>query len=321
MNKSNFCLNAKFDVVLQFHLRLLIICLGVACNLICIIIFVKITRSRTDNTESNFMFRFFLFKSICEFVLCVTEIPIILSLFNNIFSSRYFVIWYIVCYHYIGSVVKLMSPYYEIEASMYCVLLIYRVGDRCCLKSRLFFYLITLSTLLFCTSFYVPTLFFFYIAKIGQNKYQLKFTPLYFSRIGRTLILIHSILRDIQPLILLLILDIFIIIFLKKLTRRRQDMLESNNSTSKTSTSNVMISRSQFAENNKIKMIFFTSLINICHLPIIIRNFQDDILLNVGCFPKIAVLLLDLSYTIPILTYFLFNNNFKRIFLNFFKTN
>jgi hypothetical protein len=322
ISPSPFCLNETFDLILQYHLRVLIVTLGTILNTFCIIVFIKIIRLQTDNITSNYMFKFFVLKSICEFILSLIELPIALQIIHDFKKSKIYFVWYIAFYNYIGNVVKLMSPYYEIEASIYCVLLIYRIGHEC-LKSKLLFYLVTISTCVFSISFYISTIFFFGIIKLDEHVYSLILTPLYRSDIGKVIIYAHSILRDILPLVLLFILDVFIIVFLKKTTKRREQLAESSSGMKSISTmlkvTNKMVSRSQNAEQNKIKMIFFTSLINLCHLPIIVRNLQNNILLNQVCFPKIALLLLDLSYTIPIISYILFNNNFKRIFFGFFK--
>jgi hypothetical protein len=122
--------------------------------------------------------------------------------------------------------------------------------------------------------------------------------------------MVNDILRDVLPVIILSIINILILVSLRNATKRRKNLAKSKTISI---AQKILLKKSKKAELNKMKMILFTNLMHIFHLPMIIYNLQ---LKSVNqCYTHLAQTLLVASYSIPIISYILYNNNFKKFFI------
>jgi uncharacterized membrane protein len=163
----------------------------------------------------------------------------------------------------------------------------------------------------FCIPFYLSLTFQWHVVPINNStkSYTAELKPTSYYKYYTT---IHSLMRDIIPLILLVIINILILNKLRQTTNRRRN-LENNQNSNKSSS---MVTSSQKAEYNKIKMILYTSITYLLHIPGIYTAFYG---FKYNCVYVFTALLLLISYSIPFLIYISTNQKFRKIFLNFFK--
>jgi hypothetical protein len=301
-------------LIIDFYLYYSIIVIGTVLNMICIPIFVIIIKKERAN--QGHMFKYFLLKSICDFFSLSTLIPELIYFHRSGTRDQSFVmqIWFISCDYYFNEAFQLMSVFFEIAASIDCLFLIKRRLDW--LKSKIAFYFIAGFISLFCFLFYSCRLFQFKIVEIGDSLYKTSYTKFHRSQFVRYHRLIHNIIRDILPLFILFIVNCFILATLRNLTNRRKQM--EGNSQQRPSK---LVSNSQNAERNKIKMISFTSSIYLFHIPMIFNNFNYKNMSNNDFISYLCFLFLSLSYSLSIISYVLFNNTFKKYFFSFFFIN
>jgi hypothetical protein len=315
-NTDNVTLNRTapidlFSVIVGFYLYNLLLAFGALFNLICILIFIKIIKQEQGN--QGHLYKYLLLKSIFDCLFCINTLPQIFYYGpdSSINESYIMQVWFSYCYYYVYFVLSQTSVWFEIIASIDCLCLISKRFQRH--KTKRCFWIVTISLIVVINLYYISDLFWFKIEKNSNGGYFPAVTSYGKSKFKYYHLLLHNILRDILPVFISFILNIMIVRFIRQLTVRRVIMAATSVCTITNQTS-LMIKKSQKAEKNKIKMMFFTSFIHIFHLPVIFWNFNIfNVRANIFT-AQLCLLSFTISYSAPIITYITFNNTFKRYF-------
>jgi hypothetical protein len=78
-----------------------------------------------------------------------------------------------------------------------------------------------------------------------------------------------------------------------------------------------MVRSAQTAEYKKVKMILFTGFIYLAHIPSALQKLEIVKAESIKYFVNIKLCFFDLSLTIPIIPYIIFNQTFNRYFHKF----
>jgi hypothetical protein len=304
---------AIIDQIVTFYLFNIMIYAGAIFNFICIIIFIEIIRQEADN--QGHLFKYLLIKSICDLCFCLQNLPRAFyfrsdSSINRNYSMQ---IWYIYSYYFLYSIFSQLAVWFEVAASFDCLFLISMKFKWH--KTKACFLTVVTSLVTFWILFYIPNLFWFKIKKRISTGYMPIQTPFGKSKFIYYHLMVHNIMRDIVPIIITTILNSFILYIIKQSTNRRKSIQDKSQNSQN---ANKMVRMAQNAERNKIKMMFTTSLINIFHIPNVYYNLNISKVKNNSFFSELSLLLLTISYVIPIFTYTAFNSTFKRSFKKFF---
>jgi hypothetical protein len=287
----------------------IILPLGIILNLICIVIFKKIIRSEPLNQKNN-LFKYLFMKSICDFIYPTIMLGdyIYHKSDGSTDTTLIMQLWYTILSEYLVYSTITCSIYFDILATFDCFLMISKMFGF--LKT---FFCFKISTFFVVSLFFISYLPFIFYYKINRfivinNNYNLttreiayNFTSskdhniaMYFGFV--------TILRDLVPITILIILNSLILVTLHKVTKQKVRM--------KNNLETFSIRYAMNAERNKVKMIFFTSLIYLFHLPLVYKWFKN--LNEETCFSLLSTLSYRFSYAIAFFSYFLFNNNFRR---------
>jgi hypothetical protein len=293
----------------------------VLTTFICTIVFTIIVYSSSNKSDNKSqMYKYFLMRSLFDCIAYVITLPEV-DYYNGNNSDTYaWQVWFIWIYYYSFYVAVSVSNYMEVAATLDCYLLV---------KNK---FLFLLKNQTFCIVFAVLLVFnilinihytlMFDIVENGlmvngtlinssitseRSSYTLKS---FFSGVNTSL----SVYREILPLIFLLILNAFILAFIKEATVRKKRVQTVNNSTNQI----------QKAETNKIKMIVAVSLSYI-----ILRTpfaFYDMALHPSTTFWECyyfaaAIRLYDVSFGIQIFIYYSFNKKFKNCLITTLRLN
>lgn len=299
-----------WDYLYYYHNRTIII-IGLIFNLICVIIFAKIQKKERLNCQSNF-FGYLLFKSFCDFIYLLFILPNIIYYHKDGKHNTTYILqlWQKWINNYLVNIFELMSVIFEIAASLDCYLLISRRLEI--FRKKLFLYITVILSLILCSLFYIPfnidvnivkNITFSNLSNDYETIYFYEYSDFNYSEFSKYHLIIHDLLRDIMPLIILFILNLLILFSLYKTTKRRINLALKNS---------LIVAAARKAEKNKIKMVFFTSLLYLFHIPIILYNFNF-----IQNYP-LSYILFQFSYSIPIFSYLLFNKTFRKYFFSIF---
>jgi hypothetical protein len=294
-----------FDLVFYFSLANHL--LGAITNTICILIFIKIVKE--DNNRQSNMFCYLLMKSIVDLIYLLGKSIISLNNIDQLKDGFLSNLFYIILQYYVCYVAKLASSFFEIFASLDCLVLITKHFKFFIKKMAI--YVVTTVTIIYTCLFYIITPFGFkvYQCTDSQNRtfYKYDKAHLYQTVLYSIYIRIHSMQRDVIHFILIVIINILIMRQLRKTTVRRRTLAKAQS---------LLVSTALNAERNKIKMILFMFLIHSLHFPIILFHF--NLIEHNRLNNSIVRFILDISYTLYIIPYSLYNNNFKNSIKNAF---
>jgi hypothetical protein len=304
-------------LIFGFYAQIIMTYSGAVLNFICILIFIKIIKGERGNSGN--LFKYLLVKSICDCIFCIQNMP---QMFyyradRSIADSYIMQIWFVYFFYYVYGVLSQLSVWFEIFASIDCILLI--TGRFRWHKTKLCFWMVTIGLILFMIVAYIPFLFWRRIEKKpnGHGYMPVVTSFGYGSIIQVHHVRFHNFTRDILPLFVSLILNSIILYYIRQMTKRRQQMSTQKPSTLTVVSNNTkMVRKAQRNEKNKIKMIFFSSFTHLFHLSMVIHNFnifnvKSSIFLKQLCFLSIGI-----SYFIPIISYIAFNSTFKKYISN-----
>lgn len=325
-NESNSSLDEsqKYSLIyeiLAFHLVYILNFSGLILNFICILVFIKIVRE--EQTNQGHLFKYLLVKSIFDCLFFLQNIPHTIYYKRDFSVSDSYImqLWFKYCFNYLYSIFSLLSVWFEIFATIDCLLLITRKFQWH--KTKLFFVLVTISSTLITIIYYIPFLFWYTIQKNENGGYYPKINKFRYKKIMNIINISHSIFRDISPIIISLILNVIILYHIHKTTLRRRKMETKHNQSkpkndiASTNRNNNIVRKTQKAEKNKIKMILFTSFIHLFRMPLVFYNFNIfNILLN-HFLSQLCLLCAMFSYFISIIIYAAFNKTFKKVLLKF----
>jgi hypothetical protein len=309
MNSSNNSSDIPFDKVeiVLYYITIIIPTIGVFTNSICIAIFIAIIK--TSSINCGHMYKFLFIKSICDFIAALIDTLYIFfsndhSQVDNSYLAHFFNIYIYVFFY---NIFAMLSTYCEVFAAIDCFLIVSK-KLQCYKRNCVFYWIISIVTVL---SVLAP-LYFCFRKEIVLNSdhiWEENLTSLVKTKIYVFLTLALTLPRDVFSLIILVIINILILVELKKSTSRR---LTLNNGYPST-----MVHSAQTAEYKKVKMILFTGFIYLTHLPSALQRLEIIKPESIKYFTNIKVFLLDLSLTIPIIPYIIFNQTFNRYFHKF----
>jgi hypothetical protein len=233
---------------------------------------------------------------------------------GSIDTSLVMQLWYKFLKVYLSSICITCSAYFEILATFDCFLMISRVLRS--LKTSLFFKISTAAVVLVWFIFYIPELIYYRINSITIVDSNVSIHKIYNLTFSNQKIVVNwmnltGFFRDIIPLTILLFLNILILITLHKVTKQKMKM--------KNSLETVSIMNAMRAERSKVKMIFFTGLIYLFHLPLSYSYYKISNEQN--CFFLLSIVSNRFSFSISFFSYFFFNNNFRKYFYQLFSYN
>jgi hypothetical protein len=281
--------------------------LGIIFNLICVIVFIKIIRQEstaTRSTDKSNMFKYLLLKSIFDLLLMLSRIPYMFR-FNGEGSpntSLLYNLWYMYVNFYFIYPLQVSSTYYEIAAAIDLLLLVNRKFQS--FREGFVFYIIGSITAIFSFLFYIPFILFSKMSSKDGRYTVIRSKSNYYEKY----IIFHNLIRDIIPLVLLILINYFILLSLNNIRKKRQTMMNIN--------SNPGITNHRKSEINKIKMILVIGILYMFHIPLTLNNKFS--FTTCPCVQQFFVLLFYLSYLLPIFSYIFFNNSFKLHFLKIF---
>jgi hypothetical protein len=194
----------------------------------------------------------------------------------------------------------LASAYFDVSATFDCLLFIRKYNGW--FKSNKTF--IATIGVIFISSFafYTSICTAFEIVEKSSDIFIFQRSAYYYSKPIFIHIILHGLLRDVIPFILLVILNSMILLSIKKTAIKRRHL----------NTSTIKIER---AEKKKVKLIIFINLIYILRVPIVIFNFDLFNVKSHPCLADMCWLFLYISYMLPIFAYIFYNKKFKKYFL------
>jgi hypothetical protein len=295
-------------VVVFNDIGIIITIAGFFANLFCIIVFSMI--NRTFNTNGQ-MYKYLLMKSIqdiCIIILFAMNLYYYLCShrIRNSFTMQF---CYIYLYHFLSSLIKLYSTYFEVLGTIDCYLSIENKHKK--ILARNFFKLSSSFVFAFFFIFYFAKLFVYKIVEIENHEFNHVKTPLYFSLFYRTLSFIYLFFRDILGSFLCIYFNILIFLNIKKMSEKKKHLRN-----------NLALIKSIEAQENKVKMIYFSTVNQvILHIPDFIVNTYGKYMKSQFWenFSQIKGLVLVSSYATPFLIYVIFNKKFRYYFLKFIR--
>jgi hypothetical protein len=289
----------------------------VLTTLLCTFTFTIIVyRSNSNNSEKSQMYKYFLVRSFFDFLVYVSTLPEV-EYYNTKQHSYAWQIWFIWIYLYFFYIFVSVSNYLDVAATLDCYFLV-KNKFLFFLKKKTFFIVLTVLMVINIV-FNIHFLLIYDIIKndtfknsstwiLKRSDYGTR--PFYLGL--NTLI---SIYREVLPLILLLIINLFILLFIKE-TSARKRRIQTNSNRTATNIEN--------AKMNKIKMIIAVSLSYlILRTPFLINemSLHSKTIFWECYYYSVAIRLYDTSFGIQIFIYFSFNKKFRNCLVNTFKLN
>jgi hypothetical protein len=305
----------------RYYIFLVLRVISLITNMICSIIFIKILRT-TRNQGSNQMFKYLLIKSICDMLPGIFNLLEPFYKYSITASTQIYLmqVWFIWFNQYLSNVLYMASGLFEIAASFDCAISIENNLRWC--RKQISFIIIVLMIFIFCASTLSYRVFCWRIIKniyneIGVNGKETEYFDYHvvhlikFRKLVLKLEAAEIYIRNFAILIILIIINIFIIFKMVQI-RKRKTQLQS--------TRNANVIAAERAENRKIKMItFLFILFMLGHFPLTLNyiffsefEFIRDMICEI-CF--------YISYSTPLIAYYLFNQKFKHFLSKAFKIN
>jgi hypothetical protein len=299
-----------FSIIFGFYVMNIMNIFGVILNFICVLIFIKILK--LEPTNKGHLYKYLFLKSICDFLFFIQNLPQMFYYRADFTQSESYIMqyWFRYCFYFLYYIFSNLSVWFEILASIDCLCLVSRKFEWH--KNIICFYVASTCLSLVMIIFYIPNLFRFNIERNengGYHSVSSSFDNSTFIYYHKS---VHVISRDLSPLFILIVINGLILYFIRESTERRRRI----QTTSVINTQTIsLIKRSQQAERNKIKMILFTSLIHLFHIPAIFYNFNTFNVLSDIFLSQLCLLSTNFAYFIPIISYTAFNNTFKNYIL------
>jgi hypothetical protein len=286
----------------------IILPIGILLNSMCIIIFTEIIKSESPSQRNSNLFRFLLLKSIYDLFYMVIMLPeynFFQSDEDSSLSTFIMQLWNLYSKKIFGYIFSTLSVFFEICASFDCLLMITQHLDR--LRSKLCFKLSVVLSFVCFILYYLPVLLNYKIVVAVHNHEHSNDTIFYNCKFTKNeyLIAYRNIgiaFRDFISIFVIVGVNLLILLAIKKISERKKRIQSNFNHLS------------HRAEMNKVKMILFTSLIYLLHLP----NLFGKFIKKNHCNSLIFKILIRFSYTISIFSYLFFNKNFRKVFFKLF---
>jgi hypothetical protein len=301
-NNTNATLANIFQVIL-IDVYFPIVIFGFIVNLLCIIVFTMINQKFKTNGQ---MYKYLLMKSIIDFIFF--SIFLVKQYYElssyRIHFSFFLQFFYVYVFHFLVPLLGIYSIYFDILATIDCYLSIENKYQHLLTKKA--FYITSSFNLIFFFIFYFGKLFVYKIVPFG-DLYRFEKTYLYFNYFYKTLTILFLIFRDVIGTFLMVSFNVLIFLSLKKLTERK-----------KTLRNNDALVRSIEAEQNKVKMIYFSTInFIVFHFPDVIYNIYGKFSKSKfwPTYLEFSNFIINLSFATPFIIYILFNKTFRFYFM------
>jgi hypothetical protein len=224
------CFQTLSDQIINKYLIPIIQMVSLVYTVVCIVIFWKIIRHEQQHTRNGNMFNYLFFKSIFDFLSIVTEIG---DRITSLESLRYSYITQVInnwIYLYLNSVVVTIAIYSEIFATFDCYLFLNNFTNF--FKSKKSYYINL--TVLVIVSFSINIIYLFRsnitriedefsnVTSKNNNNYQNLLSCFSYSTYFIIISTIVLIIRDFLPIILLLIINVLIVLTLKRIYTQKK---------------------------------------------------------------------------------------------------
>lgn len=314
MNKSQ---NIRYleQYIINIYIIPIITLIGVLTNILNVIIFIKIILNQKSKTQ-GFMYKYLLLKSIVD--LCHSMLHIPAPIFYIKYASKahsYLAqLWFTYFYNYGEFVAELFSIFLDIFATIDCYVYINKNEFIKKFKNYITnFKLNTILAFIYSVVFYLYLIFEYRIIFCDGN-YIAEKTEFHYSTSMKVFKLIHTFLRDVVLLIILVISNILIFLSIKSSVHLKK---KSTISKYKTKSSKV----EQTIRRSRIMIISIGIVYLIGHIPV---NVYYMVLFFKGStiwwnfYYMYCMILFYLYYSITFFIYLIFNKEFKRIFVKIF---
>jgi hypothetical protein len=299
--------------------------IGMIANIICIITFYILLRS-LKNAYEHQMYKYFFVKAICDFLpfLILAFHPVYYQFSNVEFASPYFMqIWYIYFKSYLSYILRLSSQLMEIMATFNCAISINKSMQWC--NSRIVFFWANIIIFTYCSVFHLYIVFIFKICPVNEttttvnlnetivyhkhSQYYLCRSDFYNSTVATVFESIQTSMRDFLSLIVIVALNLWILIGLKKYRKKKEKEMNQKISIQ------IFRNKAQIVQRQKIKMIMFLCINYILgRIMVLVYYFSFDRTSSLwSCWLQVGSLLLYASYATPILIYTSCNDQFKAV--------
>ena len=305
------------ESALYFYFLPVLSFVGIVANLFNTIVFSQILKHTKFDGQ---MFKYLLFKSISDLLQFIFQILSPLYFCPECVNSRSYmsIVWYIGVYYYGEGVVELTSSWMEVLATFDCYCTI--KGTLLFIKTEIFSNIIITIIHIYSSVFYIFWIFRFEIENTAPNgtspNYNFKETVFYETVFAKVLKYLHTTQRDFLVFISLSILNILILLELKRVIKRKRIVLNLERALKLTMGKLTIIKNAETAQKNQQIMICLSGLnYSIGHLGIVLyylphngseQQFWD-------CFYDVNLIFFYISYINNIFLYYMFNKHFKRL--------
>ena len=298
---ETFCRYNRISIIIDYYTIPSISVVGILTNLFNSIVFYKIIGNIKVNGQ---MFKYLLLKSLNDLVVFFIYILKLFYYCKECDKTRSYatIVCYIVFYNYLNFVGLLFSGFLEMCAAIDCYLTISK--KLTFLNSRLFSNILIASMLAFSSIFYIYSIFNYEIKENSNGHFHYKKSEFYHSSIGSAFRYAHVLLRDVIIFMVLIVVNMLILVEIKKSTHRKKKLTESF----ETNLNAIC------AEKKKQIMIAMLSLNYICgHIGMVLFYMPyKGARFNWSCFYYYAQIPFFISYITNAISYYAFNKNFKK---------
>ena len=306
LNKAISC--DRGELILTLYLFPIIFLFGLVLNIVCTVIFYRITFQNTRKQDTNKMFEIYFYKSLNYSLVFLSNIFSPLYYCSSCESRYYLVmqIWYIVFHQYFLVLLGTYSAYLEILATLDRFLIFKpNIKERISiLKSKHFYRNLMIILFIFCIGFYTHRLLDYKINSTLSNntyRYEISLTGLSKTDLQKAFKIIHTILRDIIGISLTIIMSIIILKTMRIIIQNKKLVMNKSNEDKISNT-----------EKQNTKMVVITNIVFIIgRTPICIYNFLLGSNLELCLFYNLSRFFLYFSYSIDFFIYLGFNKKFR----------
>jgi hypothetical protein len=290
-------------------------CIGLILNLICLIVFVKLSK----NDSNNEMVKYLLLKS---FVDAYVMLKIVLFIFfdcqycdqYSFYATGVFKLLFLIYFSYVAQFLSMFCEFVAVFIRFVTVsqlefFLFRKLSFKLVSVMALFYGLLFYSYKLFENKIILST-YKNYIKNTSYLIYKLRLTQFGISDTILTLDFVHSLVRDGILVLLILILNILTLIEMRRLLVKKKLILANVRAT---------FTQADKAEAHLTIMILLTGLIAIIgHGLYFLFNIPYFSWRVSECIYPFVNFSYNLSYLINFFVYFFFNTMFRQCFLGYF---
>jgi hypothetical protein len=301
-----------FHKIMYFRITPALNASAIISNCICALIFWRIIRNEDQRQRSGQMFKYFLCASLVETILFMFIIADIKYRCGNCGGTLAWEIYGKYFYRFFYYILVTLSNYFEVAATLDCYLMINNKMKA--LQTTKSFFIIFTFIIVFNFVIHIVYLFNDKIVRVARKEddyiYKIVDSDYVKTSVAKTFLTILAIYREILPLILAFILNILVLMTLKKVMRKKKRILRQSNNNDTTTSD---------AEINKLRMILAVSVnYLILRFPMCLFIFGSTIFYSNDIIWKymlsIGWTLYVLSYFLKIFIYYFFNRKFQQFF-------